>query len=249
MQAPGVSNAAFYLDIMHCFCQGVVLHALGNALFRWVYVEEQGPDKEIIFGEIWRRLQEIMRDHELQYRTTSLTLAQITRPRSPFAAYPLLTSVKAAEARHLAVAVARLSVARPAVDVDSYLVRGMLKALCRFYFAIDTHAHHLPPPAIGELAAAVRTFLHSYSALARRAVDAGQLRWNVVPKHHFVNHVVDFARFDNPRLYWTYSGEDFVGEVARVAHACLPGKARDRLSEFLCERWKIGVHLRLERKS
>ena len=202
MQVPGVSNAAFYLDIMHCFCQGVVLHAIGNALFRWVYVEEPRGEKEVIFGELWRRLPEIMRDLELQYRTTSLTQAQITKPRLPFAAYPLLTNVKAAEARHMAIAVARLSVSRPATDPDSHLVRATLKALCRFYISIDTHVHHLPEPAVRELAAATRAFLQSYSALARRAVDANQLRWNVVPKHHFVNHVEDFAKFDNPRLYW-----------------------------------------------
>ena len=249
MQVPGVSNAAFYFDIMHCFCQGVVLHAVGNALHTWVYTEEQGPHKEIIFGELWRLLQEIMTDLDLQYRTTALTLAQITKPKSPFAAYPVLTSVKAAEARHMLVAVARLSTLRRAADLDSYLVRAMLKALCRFYATIDTHEHHLPPSAVRDLANDVGRFLNTYSALASRAVAAGQLRWSVVPKHHFVAHVQDFAMFDNPRLYWTYSGEDFVGQVARIAHACLPGKARHRLAQFLCERWRIGVHLRLERKS
>ena len=61
-------------------------------------------------------------------------------------------------------------------------------------------------------------FLGGYQHLSMEACLAGVPRWNVVPKFHYFAHMIDelHDRGMNPRCFWCFGDEDFVGRVARI---------------------------------
>ena len=78
-------------------------------------------------------------------------------------------------------------------------------------------------------------------------MDKGLKMWSVVNKHHFLEHMMEQAEFENPIMYQVYSGEDFVGRISRLGHMCLPGNPTHTITTLLTERYLIGLHLRLTR--
>jgi hypothetical protein len=63
----------------------------------------------------------------------------------------------------------------------------------------------------------VQTFSIHYQQLAWMC-DCNHLLYNIVPKHHYLQRLADRRRLENPRRYWAYSGEDFVGRISRLGH-------------------------------
>ena len=82
---------------------------------------------------------------------------------------------------------------------------------------------------------------------------SGNFFWLVVPKFHFWFHLAMFARFSNPRTYWTYQDEDFVGRVARIGASVVRGTGglkvgRGIMSKYLrvlAMRWQRRLKLRM----
>jgi hypothetical protein len=94
---------------------------------------------------------------------------------------------------------------------------------------------------------AVEQFSCHYGALARLSMESGELLFSVTPKFHFLHHLADQALHEHPRIYWNYSGETFVGQIASIGHMCIPGKPIHDVTRKLCERYRIAFCLRLER--
>ena len=68
-------------------------------------------------------------------------------------------------------------------------------------------------------------FLKHYTWLSNLALREGRTVFSVVPKFHYMCHLCQQARIINPRWTWCYGGEDFVGRISRLGHACLRGTA------------------------
>ena len=110
---------------------------------------------------------------------------------------------------------------------------------------IETKGFQLEAP--GNLRDAVDTFLVHYSALARLSMESGELLWSITPKFHFLMHLAQQAMYEHPRIYWNYSGETFAGAMAAMAHRCLPGKPIHALTKPFTAKYRVSLHLRLER--
>ena len=67
---------------------------------------------------------------------------------------------------------------------------------------------------------ACRKFCLQYSALRREAEAGGNdLLWRIKPKMHMLQEMVEYQSevHGNPKVYWTYRDEDFVGWIATIA--------------------------------
>ena len=66
--------------------------------------------------------------------------------------------------------------------------------------------------------------LRGYALLSRGAHLAGQARWQLKPQHHNLWHGFNFALRSrrNPRSYWLFRHEDFVGMAARIGRNIQP---------------------------
>ena len=56
--------------------------------------------------------------------------------------------------------------------------------------------------------AAYQTYLVHYDELLQLSLDRKERNYNLVFKHHHMWHIVDHARFINPRYIWCYEFED-----------------------------------------
>lgn len=231
-------------DVMHICDLGICLHVIANVLWTIVYQDMPGVNKHANFEVLWKRLQELYAQLGLTRSVSKFELKQITDPDSPHVDYPHLRQVKAAETRQLLKVVAALA---EEMDNGSQMHQhrtAMCKSLVHFYMVLEINGHYIKSQDLETLHDAVYKFQLHYQWLAKNALENGQLLWSVVPKFHFLEHLVQQAVFENPKLFWVYSGEDFVGRLCRIAHFVLSGKATHDLTSFLVERYLIGFHIR-----
>ena len=80
----------------------------------------------------------------------------------------------------------------------------------------------LPEFDADQAAAACQTFCTAYAALAREASKKKQGKaWRMKPKIHMFQELAEYQGFflGNPRLFWNYMDEDFVGFIATLARS------------------------------
>lgn len=240
--APGVCKATLMLDVQHVLDLGVSLYTLGSIFWTMLY-EDTGTDddKEAEVSKIWCRLQQFYKDLNMERDLSSLRLKNIVNPKKVHSEYPCLRFVKAAEARHLSRPVALLCSERCDGSLLQVQRRELAKALVGIYDCIENNS------SCNAAALRNRThyFLSTYHSLAKTAMDSGKLVWNMVPKHHFLEHLCHQGCFEDLKMFWCYSGEDFVGRISRMGHMCLSGKPMHQMASFLVDRYSIGYFLRM----
>lgn len=240
-KASCMSALMLMFDIMHVCDQGITSHVIANVLWTIVFQDMTG-DRHANFESLWQRLRELYSELKLSYAITKFELKQICDPEAPHKAYPCLRQVRAAETRHLLKVVSALAQER---NSGSQLHRHralLCEALVGFYDIVHDSGYYITDTA-GFRNAASQFQLH-YQWLSQNAMQNGQHLWSVVPKFHFFEHLIDQGIYENPKMFWVYTGEDFVGRLCRIAHFILPGKATHDLTSFLVERYLIGFHLR-----
>ena len=84
-------------------------------------------------------------------------------------------------------------------------------------------------------------YLSGYSWLAREAHMANRCRWMWRPKLHQFEHLLDSLLEVpyNPRFYWCYPDEDFIGHIVETARAAHPWTMVLRT----LQRYRIGLGL------
>jgi hypothetical protein len=240
----GVTTRSLCIDFMHTFDLGVSGHCVANCLHTMVYFPGSRPLEA--FAALWGRMQALFGEMGLEHRPTAMALKNIANTRAPFAEYPALTGISAAETRHLVRVVHRLAEDRvaPGSEPDALRAR-LMRHLVDIYNHIERDEYYVRDPAA--LMASTDQFLQCYATLARLAMDAGKHLWSLVPKHHFAWHVAQQAAFENPRMAWCYSGEDFCGRTAKLGHMGLTGKPMHDITAAVVPKWRLGFHLRCTR--
>ena len=239
---PGVTLATIMFDVMHVCDLGVCLYSMGSALWSIIFEDmlaEPGTPEEK-FAEVWRWLKE----RAPKCALTKLHLGLVCDVKSPKKEYPYLRGVKAAESRHLVPAVALLCEAFASRSTKAAHRAKAFTALNNFYEELHSGGLHLADRG-KRMSEHVSQFLLHHQWLARQAADAGVLLWSIVPKFHFFVHLAMSALYDNPRNYWVYSGESFVGAISRLAHMCTFGRPVHTVTAKLLPRYRVGLYIRL----
>ena len=94
----------------------------------------------------------------------------------------------------------------------------LMKYLVRFYEIMSQGDRYFLTASEGkELQDCAYKVNLLYSDLTKAAQELRLKQWGLQPKFHFFERLAWQGTFLNPRLFWTYMSEDFVGQVARMA--------------------------------
>eukprot|EP00969_Alexandrium_andersonii_P084620 3731951-Alexandrium_andersonii.AAC.1 len=141
----------------------------------------------------------------------SLELKNFTNPDRPHQEYPELHHLKAAHVRGMVSKAAEVFKPFKGQSQKDSLIYTMIKALAVVYDVMHSAGLAMTSDEFASFSSASETFLSSYTKLSEGAVEAGGYLFNIVPKFHYMCHVVEQCQYINAKMLWCYGGEDFVG--------------------------------------
>ena len=114
-------------------------------------------------------------------------------------------------------------------------------AIADFIYVIESSDRHLTTEQAARAAASGHKYLMSYSLLASLAVAQGSSMWPLKPKLHQFDHMLDDVEREllNPRHWWNFANEDFVGVIKRIAQKC----SRKTISLVTLKKYMLWVAL------
>ena len=87
-------------------------------------------------------------------------------------------------------------------------------------------------------------FYDAYNWLQEWAVEEDRYLHHVVPKFHMFHHMVLNGKYLNPKVYWTFKAEDYVGKISKLAASVAFGVKSTRLSLKVALKYRHLVHFR-----
>ena len=251
---PGVNAFTLMWDSLHVVEKGTAGHIIGNTLQRIIVQNDAVP------GSMHKRCDtiwtEIQKEYDVEGVPTNRRLIKMEvkffnteETRNP-SDYPQLSGhgIKAAQMRYLVKPI--LNVARRYTDnsPDYDLMLHCLEGLHGYYEIIHIDNIFLERDEATQLLAHVQQACVCYSALSRRAADRGCRMWNLVPKFHYWWHLARFAQYENPRCHWTYSSEDYVGRISKVAQSIIYGTGVLRVGPKVITKFLRALSVRFSRR-
>ena len=82
-----------------------------------------------------------------------------------------------------------------------------------------------------------------YSDLTKDTQDLKLKHFSQVPKFHPMEHLAYQGKLLNPRFFWTYMSEDFVGKIARMGSGLLRGTARPKVALKIIKSYTPGQQI------
>jgi hypothetical protein len=209
-RCPGFTTEFVCIGVLHCLDLGVSQDILGNVLWEAVNWLGWPGNQANRVHQLWVWISQYYKDTKAPNKLEGLTLGMLRRPSEA----PKLRA-KGAQTRHLVpfgVLVAKalwlhvqcdhtknvLDLATALLDIHQLMARGF-----------DAQA---------ALALSVRLFT-LYEALCVEASAEGILAWRMKPKTHMAQELLEYQAevLGNPRGFWEYPDEDFVGQIAELA--------------------------------
>ena len=208
---PGFSVDGVCIGVLHCLDLGVAADALGNILWECLlHGGLQGTNRELKVQSLWHKIKQYYKDSNPPSRLGGLTELMLKKPKKA----PKLKA-KGAETRCLVPFGVLL--AQEMFDMHKtdhfHLVLMTITALHDFYMIMSTQWD-------ATLAAmCCRKYLTLYSRLSKEAQLHNKCAWVIKPKFHMFQEMVEFQSFElgNPKGFWEYKDEDFVGWVSHLA--------------------------------
>ena len=122
-------------------------------------------------------------------------------------------------------------------------VQDVLAGISRFYECLDADwTEAVQGDAIDSLTRA----MDAYQDVSCMALDAEKQLWCEVPKHHFVQHLIEQCTYGNPKHWWCYSDEDFMGIMKKIVLKSCVATSAPFVVKKAVERWEKGMAYRLQ---
>lgn len=245
-QIPGGSMAyRVCIDVLHTLDLGVSSRLCGSVLHSWCYPEACNKAKATSnMRDTWASIQAKYKSMQIQERFTNLNLSQFTNVEKPWSQAPLLKG-KAAEIRHLIPVLA--SVARDKANATGGLkeshIAECLHSLACFYDQIYQADFFMTQEEGVAAFGHIKKCLRHYAWLQIEA--ASDILFQMTPKFHWACHLGYMCKWQNPKSFWTYKQESWVGSMAAVAHSCAHGTKATKLSVSFCQKYILGLQLRI----
>jgi hypothetical protein len=207
-QAPGFLPSDICVDVLHTLDLGCTQDLIGN-VFVEVMDEWEGSQAETL-AKLRGRMKEFYALHNPPSKLNTITKEMLRKKASS----PKLKA-KGAETRYLlpfALELCQLSY-DPANNhkvVRERCCRNMLT------FYMEMAKENFDPSSAK---AAAQSFLLDYSFLSTEAREKGLKMWALKPKFHLFAHLGESQVLEvgNPRLFWAYADESFMGQLSRMA--------------------------------
>ena len=237
------------VDWSHCMEKGVTGHAMGSFFKELIWGKQLVPggslDAQVIElnalkGDFYER-------NQTPDRANYIALSNIANVKAPHQEYPFLNLGNFAKIRCLTPFAVELSIAHNSGSPRDVHRQELFHALDELYACVLGYGVTLSADELGHFTQTADALLMHYSWLAKHyEPDALPKLYNTVYKHHYVWHIAQEARFLNPRVTWTLSGEDFVGQIARITKGCTRGKPHKAVPRSLFDKYVSGMALRWE---
>ena len=173
-------------------------------------------------------------------RAQAFFVADAGRPHKD---YPVLDGLKAAEVRGL-VEPAFLVAQRYSNGSNFWKhVLRLLAAQCHMYNLLYNSGILLSDEEYNDFSKSCKLFLQEYTFLGQQALQNHILMWSVVPKHHYLAHLSQTAKWLIPRWTWCYGGEDMVGKISGLAHACTSGTGSVDIQSKVMDKYRLARHI------
>ena len=127
-------------------------------------------------------------------------------------------------------------------------MKSCLSAIVDLYEILFSHDFKLPATAAKQASAAVDQFCRHQNTLANIANANGELLFQITIKTHFLQHASLCFRHYNPRRFWNYRDEDFVGRTAMMARHVCKGVSMLQLSTVLFNRYRQRLYIVFSRR-
>ena len=248
---PGVSSALVRGDSLHIlYSRGVGSHLAGSLLHYCCYIDGASRQKKspatrlnILFGKI----KELYSLHSTSCRLTNLRLSMFTDVTAPHKKFPCLDA-KAAETKHLLPCL--LQVLQQALPEGEPIHAVMLACLAAFidlgehFDNMDLFPTNEQHETTMDLA---KRFFDNYHSLSEWALSKGKKLFHTTFKFHTSKHMYRNRFFLNDRVHSNFRSEDFVGNLARLAHSVTFGNSAPKLCTKVCLKYMVLLHLQLTR--
>jgi hypothetical protein len=250
---PGVTSRIVRHDLLHIlFHNGIYSHHLGSIL-HYMCWKDPPPRPQAVnparrLAVIFEHVQSFYKENQSPTRLTNLRLSMFASTKAPFASHPQL-STKAAESKHFAPAL--LHVCKAALDpeneVEQKIVRSM-ESICQVVDTFDKASEFLTEAEFKVASSCAEQLLEDYAWLREWAERSSRNLFHTGPlKFHTFLHLVQNSRFLNPKCHWTFMDEDFVGRISKLTHSISMGVRATKLSMKVSPKYKLLLHLRLQR--
>ncbi|MDA8582845.1 hypothetical protein N9L68_01405 [bacterium] len=168
---------------------------------------------------LFSRIQTLYEQKGTTGRITSLTVNKFNAKAPRFHCL----SSKAAEARDLLPIILDICREQNTGSLrDGHRIEA-LESLCGVYDIFKTADIRLTDAEAASAMRLYEMFLLHYNALLHLSIARGERCYNFVFKLHHCWHIVDHARWINPRVVWCYEFEDFIGVMTAAAKSCIGG--------------------------
>ena len=202
------------------------------------------PEKRL--GSIFEAVQKEYVAQETPTRVTNMRFSMLCNPKEPHKSMAQL-DLKASETKWFLQAFA--PVLQNLVSLEKEHEATMLQAvedMAKLTDLLDqgdvflTNGEWLKAMKLGE------SFLKKYSSLSAWALEKG--RSDETSHFSTFSHLVENAKFLNPKTHWTFSSEDFVGKMSILTSSVSPGVSSTRVSAKVAPKYRILLHFLLTRE-
>lgn len=247
IEVPGNSSRLVRGDALHIlFTKGLYGHLLGSILHYLCWYDEgahQATKPADRLGIIFKEAQAVYTDKEVTCRLTNLVLSMFTDPKKPWANWANL-SCKGGEGKHLAPCL--LEVLKNILDFSKPEHSRMLKCLehvCQVVAIWDSAGTFLTKAEFKKSWQLAQDAMKEYQWLNAWSEDCGRSSFHIVIKHHTFLHLAKDAWYLNPRVFWCFKAEDYVGHISTVTHSVSMGVKATKISQKLAIKYRILLHL------
>ncbi len=210
--APGFLVQMITIDVLHCLDLGVTQDCLGNLFWECITHPTflSGGSKQKRVDTLRGMILAHYREFKTSVRLQGLTVEMIKQDQK----MPKLRA-KGAETRHVVPFGCLLAQKLHEADPTNHnlTVKNLMDQLCNFYCLMGHDDFDAKAAAD-----CCRKCCLYYGALSQ---EIGATGWRCKPKMHMWQEMAEFqtVSLGNPRDFWTYKDEDFVGFVAQLAHS------------------------------
>jgi hypothetical protein len=208
---PGFSIDDVCIGRLHAMDLGVSQEVLGNIFWEAVlYLRMPGRSQKARVQSLWVRIKAYYAATKPTSQLQKLTKTMVKQDKKP----PRLKG-KGAETRHLVGLGVQL--AQQLQDMygteHTHWVLDMVTCLNKLYDMMDKDYDHAEAKRLSIKVCVLYTKLHHEAA--RDNINA----WHIKPKIHMMQELLEYQseELGNPRGFWEYKDEDFVGVIATLA--------------------------------
>lgn len=238
-------------DPAHTLCKGVVPVCIGSLFKQVIYERVLLPRATVSQNadKCWQLMLKSYEDNGTPDRMSGFDESYIvTNVRSPHGDWAFLQAGSMSKARCLVPFALELATRfNSGSDRDQHR-EGLFRALFEMYRVMYEEPDHLSTKMSDQFREACYACQVHHKWLSVDSQRRNEFCWHWISKTHDIWHIGEDSQWLNPRLLWTYKGEDFVGRISYIAKSCTKATIAARVSNKIMDKYIRGICVRWARQ-